>query len=60
MLRQVAHMSTFHTAATDKAETPAKTERRRWSMPRVIVSELESTQAGVANSPEASGGLLTS
>jgi hypothetical protein len=60
MLRQMTHISTFHTAATDNTGTPVKIERRRWSTPRVIVAEIESTKAGVANIPEASGGLLTS
>jgi hypothetical protein len=55
--RHVPEIEILH---SDTIALPDKQERKRWSAPRVIESEIESTEAGLSNAPEASGGLLTS
>jgi hypothetical protein len=53
-------MSEFDPAEAENATRSARRERKPWSTPRLIVSELQSTESGASNVPEASGGLLSS
>jgi hypothetical protein len=62
---EVAAMSEFNIDETEVPATPASPELKpeslkSWSTPRVIVSNFDSTGSGIANIPEASGGVLTS
>jgi hypothetical protein len=57
---EVAAMPEFNIDETEVPETPAKPELKTWSTPRVIVSNFGSTEAGSANVPEVSSGLLLS
>ena len=46
-------------ADNEHADPTAEPKRKPWSPPRVIESEADSTEAGVANVPEGSGGVLS-
>jgi hypothetical protein len=53
-------MPKFSIDDTEVPETPARPELKTWSTPRVIVSNLASTEGGAVNLPEASSGVLLS
>jgi len=53
-------MPKFKIDDTEVPETPARPQLKTWSSPRVIVSNLASTEGGSANVPEASSGVLLS
>jgi hypothetical protein len=53
-------MPEFSAIEMEIAAPPEKPARKPWSPPRVIESDVESTEAGSVNIPEASGGVLTS
>jgi hypothetical protein len=53
-------MPEFNAMEMEIAPTQEKPARKPWSPPRVIESDVESTEAGSANIPEVSGGVLSS
>ncbi|MGB7036859.1 MAG: hypothetical protein WBD71_15200 [Xanthobacteraceae bacterium] len=52
-------MSEFDPTATDSTDPPAERERKLWSTPRLIVSELQSSEGGAVNVAEATSGILS-
>lgn len=53
-------MPEFNVVKMELAAAPDRPARKLWSPPRVIESDVRSTETGSVNIPEASNGLLSS